>query len=125
MLIADDSSEWCAILTRILQPEFNIAGVVVRGDHVVSRAVALRPDIVTLDVSMPGISGLQLLPQLRSTMPNTVIVVVTAATEQLYMDEAHSRGADGYVLKGSALTDLIPAIQKGRQPEHSLQQHKE
>jgi DNA-binding NarL/FixJ family response regulator len=61
---------------------------------------------------MPGISGLQLLPELRSAMPNAVIVIVTITSDQLYMDEACRRGADGYVLKRNALDDLIPAIRK-------------
>jgi DNA-binding NarL/FixJ family response regulator len=86
---------------------------VANGNEVVSRAVALQPDIIPLDVSMPGISGLQLLPRLRAAMPNAVVVVVTVTSDQLYIDEAASRGANGYVLKRNALKDLIPAMRKG------------
>lgn len=113
MLIADDNSNWCAIIARILETDYEIAGLVAQGNEVVSRAVALQPDIITLDISMPGLSGLQVLPRLRSAMPTAVIIVVTVTSDQLYMDEASARGANAYVLKRNALTELIPAMRKG------------
>lgn len=122
VLIADDSSAWRAIIARILEPECKIICFATRGDEVIRQATALQPDVITLDVSMPGISGLQLLPGLRSALPNAVIVIVTITSDQLYMDEARIRGADGYVLKRNALAELIPAIRKcslsGESPRH-------
>jgi len=111
-MIADDSAAWRAIISRIVEPEYRIVGFATRGDEVVRQAAALQPDAITLDVSMPGVSGLQVLPKLRSALPNAVIVIVTVTSSQLYMDEARLRGADAYVVKRNALADLIPAIQK-------------
>lgn len=112
VLIADDSATWRAIIARILEPECKIVCFATRGDEVIRQATALQPDVITLDVSMPGISGLQLLPKLRSAMPNAVIVIVTITSDPLYMEEARLRGANAYVLKRNTLTDLIPAIRK-------------
>jgi DNA-binding NarL/FixJ family response regulator len=112
VLIADDSAAWRAIIARIVEPECRIVGFATRGDEVIRQAAALQPDVIALDVSMPGISGLQLLPKLRSAMPKAVIVIVTVTSDQIYLDEARIRGADGYVLKRNALADLIPAIRK-------------
>jgi DNA-binding NarL/FixJ family response regulator len=89
----------------------------------VRQATELQPHVITLDVSKPGISGLQLLPELRSAMPKAVIIIVTITSDQLYMDEARKRGADGYVLKRNALADLIPAIQNRSWGEESLRHY--
>ena len=122
VLIADDNAAWRAIIARILEPECKIVCFATRGDEVIRQATTLQPDVITLDVSMPGISGLQLLPKLRSTMPNAVIVIVTITSDPLYMEEARLRGANGYVLKRNAVADLIPAIRKrclgGETPRH-------
>ncbi|HEX6545617.1 MAG TPA: response regulator transcription factor, partial [Bryobacteraceae bacterium] len=93
LLIADDSAEWRVIIARILEQICSVVGFATRGDDVVRQATELQPHVITLDVSMPGISGLQLLPELRSAMPKAVIIIVTITSDQLYMDEARKRGA--------------------------------
>ena len=64
VLVADDSTECRAIITRLLMPDFEVIGYVERGDELAANAMRLHPDIVTLDVAMPGQSGLNALPAL-------------------------------------------------------------
>lgn len=109
-LIADDNREWQQILTEILQVKFSCIVVVAHGNQVLRTALALRPDVITLDVSMTGISGLKLLPELRVQLPHSIIIVVTTHSSKHYVQEAFRRGANGYVMKGRALGDLIPTI---------------
>lgn len=113
VLIVDDNFLWCERIAQILAPQYEIAGFVLRGDELLKRAITLQPDIITLDISMPGRGGLQLLPDLRVQLPDAVIVIVTTTSTKLYIDEAYRRGAHGYVDKRKALEDLIPAIENG------------
>jgi len=115
-LIADDHPKWRASIARILSPACDIVGFAERGDQLLELATGLRPEVITLDVSMPGLSGLNALPHLRAAMPSTVIVVLTTNSSEFYREEAHARGADAYVLKGDALDELLPAIEAGRRP---------
>jgi DNA-binding NarL/FixJ family response regulator len=124
VLIADDNPEWCDLIARILQPNYDIAGFVTRGNEVIVQALALQPQVITLDLSMPEASGMQALPALRKAMPDAVIVVVSVTSNRLYVAEACQRGADGYVAKRRTLSDLIPAIQKGALRRRRLQQRR-
>lgn len=111
VLIAEDNDEWCKLIARILEPEYSVIGFVAQGSEVVREAVARQPNIITLDVSMPGMSGLRLLPELRAAMPKLAIVMLSTESRKLYVDEAHRRGADAYVAKRRTASDLIPAIE--------------
>ena len=112
VLIVDDNCEWRRLIAAVLETEYDVVGFVTRGDEVISWSVALQPDIVTLDVSLPGIGGLRILPELRRTMPNAVIVIITTTVSNIYTEEAYQRGANGYVDKRKVLSDLVPAIEK-------------
>ena len=119
VLIADDNPEWRSVIADILRSEYDVVRQVERGDEVLAAACALQPDFITLDVSMPGISGLNVLPHLRQALPHTVIVMVSTNSSKLYVDEAYRRGADGYVSKSSAWRDLVPTLQAARAPRLS------
>ncbi len=116
VLIADDSPEWRSAIAEILHPAYPVVRQVGRGDEVIAAASLIDPDLITLDVSMPGISGLNLLPRLRTLFPNTTIVIVTTNSDRLYVAEAYQRGADAYILKANAQRDLPPALQNARVP---------
>lgn len=110
VLVADDGEEWRYILTRLLEAEYKIVGYAERGDELIGIASDLHPDVITLDVSMPGQSGLMALPALRSALPEAIIVVVSTTASPLYQKEAYARGADAYVAKNRVLPDLLWAI---------------
>jgi len=110
VLVVEDNAEWRDAITRILEIDFEVIGYVEHGDEIVTIARNLRPDLVTLDVSIPGLSGLMALPELRAELPSAGIVILTTISSKPYVEEAFRRGADGYVLKNRALRDLIPAL---------------
>ena len=95
----------------LLNQYCTVVGTAERGDCVLAIAAELRPDVVVLDISLPGQSGLQLLPELRRRYPSVGIVMFTSRDQPVFRDEAARRGADGYVLKDRAATELWPAIQ--------------
>jgi len=115
-LIADDNAEWRSVIAEVLRADYDVVCIVARGDEVMAKASVLRPDLVTLDVSMPGISGIQLLPRLRTLLPNARILIVTANSAELYVQEAYRRGADGYVLKSNVWRDLPPPAKQVTAP---------
>ena len=110
VVVADDHEQWRYIVARILQTEYDVIGYAKRGDEVIATACALRPDIVTLDISMPGQSGMDVLPGLRAALPQTMIVVVSSTVTPLYKEEAYARGANAYVAKDQIVSDLLLAI---------------
>lgn len=112
-LVADDHAEWRYIITRVLEEQYDVIGYADRGDQVLDMASRLQPDVITLDVSMPGQSGLEALPALRAALPTTIIIVVSTNAMPLYQQEAFARGADGYVPK-NRLSQLIPALSEAR-----------
>ena len=101
-------------VSRILQAECDLLGHVDHGSAVLAAAKKHRPDAIVLDISLPGMSGMALLPMLRSLLPGTVIVMLTNHASAEYIEEAFRRGADGYVLKNDAHRDLLPALRQGR-----------
>lgn len=109
-LIADDGPLWQQVISQILEREYDVVAVVGDGRYVLETARLTQLDLITLDVSMPGISGLMLLPALRKTFPEATIIVVTTKNSDVYVDESYARGADGYVAKAKVMTDLLPAI---------------
>jgi len=112
--VADDHEDWRYIVTRTLQAEYDVIGYAERGDEVIATACALRPDVITLDVSMPGQSGMDVLPGLRAALPETIIVVLSSTVTRLYSEEAFERGADAYIAKDRVLSDLPLAIATAR-----------
>jgi len=121
VLIADDNAGWRGIITRLLEGECDVVGYAERGDEIVPMAMRLRPDLVTLDVSMPGQSGFKAIPSLRAALPATLLIVISTTDGRLYRDEASHLGADDYVAKRRVASDLIPAIRKRRSSTQHLQ----
>jgi DNA-binding response OmpR family regulator len=110
VLIVEDDAAWRHILTRILEQDYSVVGYVERGDRVASAATQLQPDVVTLDVSMPGKSGLNVLCELRELLPEATLVIVTAHTNPHYREEAFRRGADAYVAKNRIFEELLAEL---------------
>lgn len=121
-LVAEDDEVWQNIIVRILEVDCDLAGVVERGDQIIDTALKFLPDVITLDVSMPGQSGLQALPRLRFMLPNAIIVVISSTDTPIYMEEAFARGADGYLEKGSKVpSELMATINAVRDRRCNVQ----
>lgn len=112
LLIAEDNAPIRECLYLALEPVYEIVAAVDNGPEVLRKAEELKPDILLLDISLPGLSGLQLARQLRQAGNSTRIIFLTGYTESAYVEEAHRVGVEGYVLKRRAQSELITAIQQ-------------
>lgn len=118
LLVADDDPEWRKIIASLLECHCDLVGIVERGDQVLEAAQRVFPDVITLDISMPGESGLHALPRLRATFPSAIIIIVSNTATEVYMEEAFVRGADGYVEKGRVRSHLVNAIASAQDQRH-------
>ena len=114
VLIADDNDTVLQSVRRILEAEFEIVGVVKDGQSLVLTAPKLKPDIMIIDIFMPGMNGLEAARRLKKRHVSGSIIFLTVHQDAALADEARSIGAMGYVLKSSADRDLIPAIQEAQ-----------
>jgi two-component system, NarL family, response regulator NreC len=83
---------------------------------------AAKPDVVLMDVGLPGVSGLELTARVKRSMPDTQVLVVTMYEREDYLFEALRAGASGYVLKGADINDLLTAVRTVAQGEMYLYQ---
>jgi DNA-binding NarL/FixJ family response regulator len=110
IIIVDDHDLFAEGVRRILDPSFNIVEVVPRPSGVLSALQTHRPDIVLLDISMPGTNGIETARQILERYPDIKVIFLTMHTESIYVRQAMSTGAQGYVLKGSLVSELVEAI---------------
>ena len=122
ILIADDHAIVREGVRRILsaEPDMEVVGEAGDGLAVLPLALELRPDVVVLDISMPGISGLELVPEIRRALPETQVAVLSMHQKELFVQQALDAGALGYVLKTSAGGDLLCAIRAVHQGQYFL-----
>ena len=118
LLVVDDNAVWCETIARLLETNHELVGTVGRGDEIMESAERLCPDVITLDVSMPGESGLNVLPRLRKACPRAIIIIVSATATPIYREEASLRGADGYVEKRRVDSELLSTIASVRNTGH-------
>jgi DNA-binding NarL/FixJ family response regulator len=110
VLLADDHRMVAEGLKELLEPEFELVGLVEDGKRLLDEAAALRPDVAVVDIGMPRVNGLEAIPLLKKSVPGIRVVVVTMHREAAYARRAREVGADGYVLKHAAAEELIAAI---------------
>lgn len=110
ILIADDHILVAQACKSFLEPEFEVVGTVKDGRTLLQTAVQLRPDVVILDIAMPGLNGLDAGERLKQTLRNVKIVFLTFHAEPNVCAEAFRRGASGYVVKQSASEELVRAV---------------
>jgi DNA-binding NarL/FixJ family response regulator len=92
------------------QPDMEVVGEASDGDAAVQAALALSPDIIVMDISMPGTNGLVGTRTLKQRRPDAAIVVLTRHGDDAYLEEFLRAGVAGYVLKQSASAELLQAI---------------
>jgi len=112
VLICDDHTLVRAGLRRLLESfnDIEVVAEAANADEVVLRAQQLLPDIVLLDLSMPGRSGFEALAELRRVCPETAVVIMSMHNDALHVREALVRGASGFVVKEAAPAELDIAI---------------
>ncbi len=112
VLLADDHLLMREKVTRLLESEFDIIGAVPDGEALLKEATELDPDIVILDISMPGLTGIEAARRLRETGSHAKIVFLTVHEDPDYVREALWTGALGYVVKPRLASDLLVAIRE-------------
>ena len=113
VLIVDDHPLTRDALRTLLDADgFDVVGEASSGDEAVRLAAELQPDLVVLDLGMPGMDGLEALPKLREAAPRTEVVVLTAAADDESLLAAIRAGAAGYLLK-SEPPERITAFLRG------------
>jgi len=110
ILIADDHNLMAELCKRLLEPQFDVIGVVNDGRALVRVARELKPDVVVLDIAMPILNGLDAGRQLKELLPAVKLVYLTMNTDIALAAEAFRRGASGYLLKTCAAADLVRAV---------------
>ncbi len=116
ILVADDHTMFREGLKRVLEaePNMEVVGEASNGQETLEKAKQTRPDIVLLDVSMPGRGGLETAQDLKKRNPDTRILMLSAHPEDHYAIRCLKGGADGYMTKDQAAERLIQAILKIR-----------
>jgi DNA-binding NarL/FixJ family response regulator len=112
VLLADDHQLLREAFTQLLEPACEVVGAVADGRDLLAAAPTLRPDIIVLDIAMPRLNGLDAARQLKRAMPEVKVIFLTVSEDLDVAAEAFQAGASGYLLKNSAASELINAIQQ-------------
>jgi DNA-binding NarL/FixJ family response regulator len=112
VVLADDHTMLVEAFEKLLAPSCEIVGKVFDGRTLVQAVRDLRPDVVVLDISMPLLNGLTAARQIREFDRNVKLVFVTMSEDPDLAAEAFQAGASAYLLKRSAASELLSAIQQ-------------
>jgi len=112
ILLADDHVTVRQGLKMLIdsQDDMTVVSEASDGTAAVEQARTVRPDVVVMDISMPGMNGLVATRTLKQMQPDSVVVILTRHGDDAYLQELLRAGADGYVLKQSAASELLQAI---------------
>jgi DNA-binding NarL/FixJ family response regulator len=112
VLIADDHTLFRSGLKALLNlfPDIQVIGEAATGEEVIARAEALQPDVILMDIQMPGVNGIEATRRIIHTSPNIGIVIVTMFEEDDSVFSAMRAGARGYILKEANEEEVLRAI---------------
>ena len=112
MLIADDHGVLRAALRAILkaEPDIEVIAEAANGKEALQLANELQPDLILLDLSMPGLGGVDVTRQLKEILPTIKVLILTVHKDNGLLKEAIRAGANGYILKQAVESELIEAI---------------
>ncbi len=112
VLLADDHTIIRAGLRLVVeqQPDFTVVGEAENGRQAVSMAESLKPDVVVMDIGMPGLNGIEACLQIREAHPDIEVVMLSMHSDEGYVLRSLKAGARAYLLKDSAEADLARAI---------------
>jgi DNA-binding NarL/FixJ family response regulator len=120
LLIADDHTLLAEACKNLLEPEFEVVGIVDNGRALLRMAGEMKPEVVILDIAMPQLNGLDAGDQIKHMLPRTKLVYLTVNMSPEVAAEAFRRGASGYVVKTSAAAELLTAIRRALKSESYL-----
>jgi DNA-binding NarL/FixJ family response regulator len=112
ILLADDHALLVEAFKSLLEPEFEVVGTAPDGRALLQMAAKLKPDLIVLDISMPLLNGLDAGRQVKIILPAVKLIYLTMNQDLDLVTEALQIGANGYVLKNSAYSELRKAISR-------------
>jgi DNA-binding NarL/FixJ family response regulator len=112
VLLADDHQMLLDALKQMLEPRYEVVGMVRDGRALLEAAVRLQPDVVVVDIGMPQLNGLDAARQFKSSVPKAKLVFMTMNEEPDLVGEAFRAGASAFLLKKEAAFELTEAIDK-------------
>ena len=112
VLLADDHAIFHEGLASLLSPTYDIVGRVLDGRALVESASELAPDLIVADISMPELNGIEAIRALKGAGVDAKVVLLTMHEDPEYAIEALSAGALGYVVKHSASSELLSALEE-------------
>jgi two-component system response regulator NreC len=123
IVLADDHAVVRSALRMLLEaePEFEVVSEAGDAEEAARKVRGHHPQVLVLDLNMPGGSGLAALPRIREQSPETQVVVLTMQSEPAFAREAMQAGALGYVLKEAADAELVQAVRMAAAGETYLQ----
>lgn len=120
ILIADDHALIAEAFKKLLLAEFDVVAVVHDGRRLVETARNLMPDIILVDIGMPLLNGLQAAQRIKRLLPKAKLVFVTINQDPQLVGEAFKQGADAYLPKTAAVSELLLAIKKAMNGEQYM-----
>jgi DNA-binding NarL/FixJ family response regulator len=111
VILADDHTLVAEALCGLISQQFDVVATVADGHVLVASAKALKPDVIVVDIAMPLLNGLEACRQLKQKMPGVKFIFLTMNEDPELAVEAMRCGASGYVLKKSAASELLQAMQ--------------
>jgi DNA-binding NarL/FixJ family response regulator len=112
VLLADDHKIVAEGLRSLLEPEFELVGIVENGRELIAKAQELHPDVIVADITMPSLNGIEAVAQLKKAGSSAKFVFLTMHQDVMYAKRAFEAGASGFVLKHSAPDELLTAIRE-------------
>jgi two-component system, NarL family, response regulator NreC len=112
VLVVDDHAVVRSGIRRVLdaEPDIETVGEAENAERAVFEAIELKPDVVLMDVVMPGKSGIEAIPAVLQSVPSAKVLVLSMQDDPRYLREAFDAGAAGYVLKEAADTEVVDAV---------------
>lgn len=120
VLVADDHTIVRQGLVALLRESgaFEIVAEAGNGVEAVEKAIACKPEVALIDITMPRLNGFEVVRRIREALPDTRILVLTVHEDEEYVLPIVSAGADGYLLKNTATAELVAAVLKLHQGGH-------
>lgn len=114
ILIVDDHEIVSSGISRMLQDvnDIDVVGCAISGEVAISMVKEMKPDIVLMDVHMPGMGGLGATKEIKRIVPRIKIIAISAMDDNPYPTKLIEAGASGYITKGVALKEMLTAIEK-------------
>lgn len=122
VLLVDDHTLFREGLTKIIgsQVDFKVVGQASDGIEALVMAQALKPDLVLMDINMPGCDGIEATRQIKESLPDTTVVMLTVRDEDELLFEAIRCGAQGYIIKSISSQEMLKMLRGAMQGEAAL-----